>query len=126
MGGFARHYTPKNSPVNVFKDMVRLSAKQAHCGRLIKGAVICNLTFVMPRPKSKIWKTKPMPRYPHIIKPDKDNLEKAVLDSLTGIIWKDDCQVFTGKVAKWVAAGDEEPHVDIEIHEQGELCLRLM
>jgi Holliday junction resolvase RusA-like endonuclease len=39
---------------------------------------------------------------PHTVKPDKDNLEKAVMDALTGIqIWKDDCQVYGGNTEKY-------------------------
>ena len=39
---------------------------------------------------------------PHIYKPDKDNLEKAVMDSLTQIgVWKDDCQVYDSHTIKY-------------------------
>jgi Holliday junction resolvase RusA-like endonuclease len=42
-----------------------------------------------------------MPRLPHTSKPDRDNLDKAVMDALKGIAWIDD--------------GDEQPHVLLEL-----------
>jgi hypothetical protein len=48
------------------------------------GPLTVRITFIMPRPKNKVWKQKPMPRYCHIKKPDLDNLVKAVLDALNG------------------------------------------
>jgi len=43
--------------------------------------------FYFPSPKK--------PKHPthHIVKPDPDKVARAMLDPLTGIIWKDDCQV---------------------------------
>jgi len=74
-----------------------------------------DLYFVFPRPQSIVWKTKPMPGLWHMIKPDRDNLDKAILDSLTGIFWKDDCQVCCGSIRKTVAAGHEPEGVTISI-----------
>ncbi len=70
-----------------------------------------DLKFVLPRPKSKVWKTKEMPSYPHTIKPDIDNLIKSFKDALNGVVWKDDSQVWMGSYTKCVAAGNESPHV---------------
>lgn len=61
-----------------------------------------HIVFVLPMPKS--WPKKKrdeMRGTPHQQVPDKDNLEKAVLDALYG----DDCRVWDGRVTKiW---GDE-------------------
>lgn len=56
-----------------------------------------------------------MPRIPHGKKPDRDNCDKSVMDALTGLLWVDDAQVCDGRLTKWIAAGDEQPHVMIEI-----------
>ena len=71
--------------------------------------------FVFPRPKGMIWKNKPMPRVPHTKKPDRDNLDKAVLDALEGVVFANDCQAWCGSIVKEIAAGDEAPHTKIVI-----------
>lgn len=39
---------------------------------------------------------------PRTQKPDRDNLDKAILDPLTRAgVWHDDCQPFAGDIAKW-------------------------
>lgn len=113
--GHARVYEPKQHPVVAFKATVRTAFCSAYDGPPIAGPVQCDLVFVMPRPKSMIWKTKPMPRVAHIKKPDRDNLDKAVMDALTGLAWRDDCQVCCGTIQKVVASGSEQPHVEVSI-----------
>ena len=124
--GHAAVYTPntikssdgsrKPHPIHLFKATVRLAAAAAFTGEPIAGAVRVDVEAVFPRPASKIWKTKPMPRYPHITKPDRDNLDKAVLDALKGIVLRDDCIAWDGRITKEVAAGGEQPGVVITIH----------
>lgn len=62
-----------------------------------------HVTFVLPMPAS--WSTKKraaMNGKPHQQKPDKDNLEKALLDA----VFQDDCRVWDGRVTKiWGQAG---------------------
>ena len=81
------------------------------------GPVCMDILFVFPRPKSRIWKKKPMPREPHISRPDRTNLIKAVEDALNGVAWRDDSQVFSGNARKHIAAGDEQPGIHIVITE---------
>lgn len=76
------------------------------------------IVFVMPRPSNMIWKKKPMDIVEHTKKPDKDNLEKAVKDALTGIVWVDDSQVWSSQTFKVIASGRDRPHVSIKIREQ--------
>jgi Holliday junction resolvase RusA-like endonuclease len=55
---------------------------------------------------------------PHTVKPDKDNLEKAVMDALTSIqIWKDDCQVYGGNTEKYWTPGKSGAQIWIETEE---------
>lgn len=61
------------------------------------------------------WKRRPMPRDWHGIKPDSDNCIKSLKDSLKGLVWADDSQVCDERIFKFVAAGDEQPHVDVMV-----------
>jgi Holliday junction resolvase RusA-like endonuclease len=55
---------------------------------------------------------------PHTVKPDKDNLEKAVMDALTAVrVWKDDCQVYGGNTEKYWTPGKSGAQIWIETEE---------
>ena len=62
-----------------------------------------HITFVLPMPQS--WskkKREEMTGKPHQQKPDKDNLEKALLDA----VFDEDCRVWDGRVTKvWGESG---------------------
>lgn len=62
-----------------------------------------HITFVIPMPKNWSKKKKAeMSGKPHQQKPDKDNLEKALLDA----IFEDDCRIWDGRVSKiWGESG---------------------
>lgn len=62
-----------------------------------------HVTFVLPMPASWSKKKKAdMAGKPHQQKPDKDNLEKALLDA----IFEDDCRIWDGRVTKiWGKSG---------------------
>jgi Holliday junction resolvase RusA-like endonuclease len=64
-----------------------------------------------PYPKSMSKKNRELTRY-HINKPDKDNLEKLVLDALNGVIYKDDSCVCSGLTQKFYS---ETPRIEIRI-----------
>ena len=55
------------------------------------GPFIVSVTFRLNRPRSVSVKDRPVPT----VKPDLDKLVRAVLDALTGILWRDDAQVVT-------------------------------
>lgn len=57
-----------------------------------------HILFIIPMPKS--WSTKKkqfMDGQPHQQTPDKDNLEKALLDA----VYKDDSHIWDGRVSKY-------------------------
>lgn len=113
------NYTPSKHPVNEFKAAVRRAAAEAiPCP--FDGPVELVLVFVLPRPKSLCWKSRPMPRVWCPKKPDADNLAKSVLDAMAAC-WRDDSQVCRLQVVKQIAAGDEQPHVIVMIGEIGTL-----
>lgn len=114
-----KNYTPKKAPVNAFKDVLRLFVRNEYKDKPLDVPLSLTLEFVFPRPKNKVWKNKPMPREPKPTKPDFDNLEKSVCDALNGILWRDDCLICENKTTKWIANGDESPHVFIMVEPLG-------
>lgn len=74
-----------------FKDEVRLHRVQVPESQ-------AHIIFVLPMPKS--WSKKKrakMDGRPHMVRPDKDNLEKALLDS----VFSEDCQIWDSRVSKF-------------------------
>ena len=106
---------PADDPVEVFKSEVMRVARAGYKGPLLTGPLDFLCTFIFKRPQNITWKTKPMPRRWHTSTPDFDNLAKAVSDSLTGILWKNDSYIARSTVEKFVAAGDEKPAVFFEV-----------
>lgn len=85
-------------------------------GPPITGAVVMDLDFVMPRPKSTP-KTKTTPA---IKRPDIDKLTRAILDALSGVAYVDDSQVVGLRASKRLALPGEYPGCHITITEGGE------
>lgn len=108
-------FRQEDHAIQDYRKAIRSAAYQVFLGQPWECAVYLEILFLMPRPKHKIWKTKPMPRYPHTSVPDKDNMEKAVKDALKGIVFRDDSQVADGRVSKWVCAGGETPKTVIKL-----------
>lgn len=78
---------------------------------ILRGPVRVDAFFIFPRPKSHYRTGKradelraDAPTW-HTAKPDRDNLDKALLDALTqlGGFWSDDCQVCAGEIQKFYA-----------------------
>jgi crossover junction endodeoxyribonuclease RusA len=77
---------------------------------LITGGVRLTVAFYLPRPK-KFGKRGVFVH--HTIKPDLDRLERAILDALTGIAYRDDKQVTEIVTGKYYAGVDQPAHVEI-------------
>ena len=93
-----------------WRHLVSSAAVQAMGTRLpYDGAVYLDITFVMLRPKGHFdskGRVKPnAPKYP-AKRPDRDKLERAMQDALTGVVYRDDCQVVDGATRK--VFGDRE------------------
>lgn len=84
----------------------------------INGPISVSIVFLFSRPKRLMRKKDPAGRIPHTSKPDRDNLDKAVLDVLTATeVLADDAIVCQGSIAKWYCALDEPPGAEIIIEE---------
>lgn len=106
---------PIGHPVTAFKATCRLAASQAYSGPPLDGPIGLSMIFVLPRPTNMIWKKQPMPRVPRHQTPDFDNLAKSCTDALTGLLWNNDSQLYDVKIVKVIAAGDEQPHVELTV-----------
>jgi len=84
----------------------------------IEGAVNMNIIYAFRRPQSLSKKERSEidngKTVPKTTKPDIDNLTKAILDALNGIVWKDDAQVTQINIQKIWSAKDQ---IEIEIWE---------
>lgn len=121
---FVQNYTPAKSPTADYKATVKLAAAEAYSGAPLSGPLAVGIVFVFPRRSKPDWIKKDSPwfatwkaggRVPHITKPDRDNLDKSTLDALKGLLFCDDKQVCAGPPEKWIAAADEQAHVEISV-----------
>ena len=94
-------------------------ARHGNPARPLFGAVRVDLEFVFARPKSHLRSNgdiKPTAPIWHTAKPDRDNLDKAVLDTLTKLqVWPDDSHVCQGSITKRYAASGEASGCMIKI-----------
>lgn len=93
-GGFVRVH---NEPdYDVWKTAVSMYAASEYKGPLLGEPILFCCFFRLQKPKSA-----PKNRLYPIVRPDLDNYVKAVKDSLSGVIWKDDnliCALVAQKV----------------------------
>jgi len=83
----------------------------------ILGPVMVRFEFFLIRPQGRYRKKDPPGAISTISKPDVDNLFKAVADSLSGIIFKDDAQISMATITKLYHEKDKGPRVKIYIEE---------
>lgn len=80
----------------------------------LTGPLELRMLIVMPFRKGDARKTMMVPRKWHVARPDKDNVEKAVLDCAQEAGWfLNDWQVARGVVEKVYAAQGEDPGISI-------------
>ena len=129
-GKRARVYVP--SSADAWKHQVRTAAGAALAGWTLFPpgvAVEVHLAFRFARPRSHLRGGKfsgmlkaDAPRQ-HTQVPDRDNIEKAVLDALGDfaglppLIWCNDCQIVAGRTTKRWALPGEPPGVAVAIWE---------
>ena len=90
-----------------WKDSVIRAAFDA--GKAPEGALATDMLFSFPTKDQDRW------GQPHLARPDKDNLEKLVLDAITTArTWNDDSLVWSGSTRKiWCQPGQEGVRVVI-------------
>lgn len=93
------------------------------------GPVEVHLVFVFSRPKyhyhwskKRYGELKPDVPILHRVKPDGDKLERAVLDAMSGIVYRDDAQVAVGLRVKRYAGKCEVPGVFVSCEEVADVA----
>lgn len=102
IGAFSRLATPKDTAA--YECLVALTAQQAMAGRpLLEGAVGVRLCIDHAVPQSWSGKKQRMALAGEVfptVKPDADNVCKAIFDGLNGVLWSDDVLVVDLAVRK--------------------------
>ena len=109
----AHVYNPSNA--NEWKRDIQLEAMNHLSNVYLRGPVRMVLRFYFLPPKS--LKKKHVPGYsiPIITKPDVDNLFKAVADALTGILFKDDAQIYDAQILKGYVGEGQRARVEVTL-----------
>jgi Holliday junction resolvase RusA-like endonuclease len=88
VGGFGRAYVPKTHPVHAYRQAVAAAARAA--GLTDTGEPLnVVIDAVFGRPKSHLTKSGVRASAPTLPRPDVDNISKAVLDALQGVMGDD-------------------------------------
>jgi Holliday junction resolvase RusA-like endonuclease len=109
-------YTPAKT--KAYEQLVRLEYRR-QCGNADFGdkalRVVISAYYPVPKSKTKTIKSKMLAgEIRPTVKPDCDNIAKAILDALNGIAYHDDAQIVSAIVEKWY---NDEPHTEISITE---------
>lgn len=112
-GGYPRAYTPQKT--RDFEDIIRSEAIKNGC-RPLPNALQMTVEAWFEPPRS--WSTKKRKDaingvFSHILRPDCDNLGKGILDSLNGVAFLDDAQIYSLTVTKGYA---EQDCIDITLN----------
>ncbi len=121
-------FVPMSKYLKPWRRDVAWAANEALEGRMIYGGTSLTLIFTFERPKSHYRTGK----YSHLLRddaperhlqdPDNDKLERAILDALTGIAYKDDNEVDSGgKLKRWGPRGGI-PRMGVDITLRGVFC----
>lgn len=83
--------------------------------RLFLGPIALKVEFGFPRPASHFRRDgslKPSAPAYHIQRPDIDKLMRALLDAMTGVVFRDDAQVFqSSEVRLWAESARATVHI---------------
>lgn len=106
----------KDSPARQWKSDVKQAALLVLDGFELQGGPIrIDINVYFPRPKRLMRAKDPDFAIWHTSKPDRDNVDKGILDALKGIIFIDDAQVCMGEIKKFYHEKGGRPRAEIKI-----------
>lgn len=105
-GGYPRAYIPRNHAIHAYKRFVRLLARSRWGRAPLVVPLAATILFVCETEGGGRWKAT---------LPDIDNLAKAVLDALQGIVFENDGLVARLELVKRCRFAWEKPRVEIAI-----------
>lgn len=115
-GNFVRAYTPKKTAD--YETEIKTQAQAMMNREPLETPLAVYLYFRLPVPRSHSKKRREAclngSERP-IKKPDLDNLAKAVLDGLNGVVWRDDSQIVSLHITK---VYNSNPGIDLMIREE--------
>jgi len=125
--GMVGVYVPKSGRSWAWRQQIILTA-QAYTwwsAMPLRGPLRVCCLFFLPRPKymqGPNWPGTPLP-YDKV--PDRDNLDKVVLDALSNAgMWEDDKQACQGPPEKWYCAAGQRPGVIVHVTAASTWCQR--
>lgn len=108
-------YTPAGTAA--YENYVRICF-QDQCGAVhLEGALMADVHVYMSIPKSTSKKKRAMMLAGELRpekKPDNDNIEKIIFDSLNKIAYHDDASIVDNRTRKWYS---EDPRVEVTLEE---------
>ena len=113
IGNSIRLYDPKTT--TDYKNLVKWTAKQQWKQKPLECPLVVELDVYRQIPKSTSKKRRKLKNervIRPVVKPDIDNYSKGILDSLNGIVYKDDSQVVSLIANKYYS---DNPRVEISI-----------
>lgn len=93
LGRWGHHYNPSRRGMEETRRWVRKYMLENNIP-IMKGPLLVVAHFRIPAPMQVTYnRRKALDNTPHTKKPDGDNLEKFLNDSLNGVLWEDDKQI---------------------------------
>jgi len=118
-GKHARVYSPKkvkrkgvyvDNPIYIWRELITKAARMNRPSKPMDCPVRVDLVFLFERPQRMMRRKDPEGRMWHTAKPDRDNIDKPVIDCLKNDGWfVDDSHVCAGEILKLYCAKGEEP-----------------
>ncbi len=106
---------------DAWKKLIGLTARKHLPATPIGGPVMLDMVFYFPRPQRMQGKNVPLGTPVHSVKPDLDNLVKAVADALTRArMWRDDSQICDWSAKKFYVEPGQQPGCSIFVFVEGQ------
>jgi Holliday junction resolvase RusA-like endonuclease len=100
---FSKHGVYTDAKTRDFEEKLRFHAFLLWRNSPIEEKIACKIRFCFQKKRNEFYHSK---------KPDLDNLIKALLDGLNGIVFKDDAQIWSIDAQKFYG---EKPFIELEL-----------